>query len=84
MLAEYDRIIEEEGRITDLLSGFLDEVEDLKSPEQLAAEAAEAAEAAGEEVDGDDDSEEEEAPSGPDMEEVAFDLKDPRPLSQRS
>ena len=72
MLAEYDRIIEEEGRITDLLSGFLDEVEDPKSPEQLAAEAAEAAEAAGEEVDEDDESEEEEAPSGPDMEEVAL------------
>ena len=43
LLAEYDRIIEEEGRITDLMSGFLDEVEDPKSPEQLAVEAAEAA-----------------------------------------
>ena len=73
LLAEYDRIITEEGRITDLMSGFLDEVEDPKSPEQLAAEAAEAAEAAGEtdEPDSADDSEEEEAPSGPDMEEVA-------------
>ena len=78
LLAEYDRIIEEEGRITDLMSGFLDEVEDPKSPEQLAAEAAEAAEAAaanGEEVDeadADSDDEEDETPSGPDMEEVAL------------
>ena len=75
LLAEYDRIIEEEGRITDLMSGFLDEVEDPKSPEQMAAEAAEAAQAAaaekGEEVEeSDDEDEEEEAPSGPDMEEV--------------
>ena len=74
LLAEYDRIIEEEGRITDLMSGFLDEVEDPKSPEQMAAEAAEAAQAAaaekGEEVEESDDEEEEEAPSGPDMEEV--------------
>ena len=78
LLAEYDRIIEEEGRITDLMSGFLDEVEDPKSPEQLAVEAAEAAEAAaanGEEVDeadADSDDEEDETPSGPDMEEVAL------------
>jgi len=78
LLAEYDRIIEEEGRITDLMSGFLDEVEDPKSPEQLAVEAAEAAEAAaanGEEVDEADaesDDEEDETPSGPDMEEVAL------------
>ncbi|MGB0964553.1 MAG: RNA polymerase sigma factor RpoD [Litorivicinus sp.] len=80
LLAEYDRIIEEDGRITDLLSGFLDEVEDPKSPEQMAAEAAEAAQAAaeakGEELDDEDDVEdddaeaEEEGPSGPDMEEV--------------
>ncbi len=74
LLAEYDRIIEEEGRITDLMSGFLDEVEDPKSPEQMAAEAAEAAQAAaaekGEEVEESDDEDEEEAPSGPDMEEV--------------
>ncbi|MGB0957194.1 MAG: RNA polymerase sigma factor RpoD [Litorivicinus sp.] len=75
IVAEYDRIIEEEGRITDLMSGFLDEVEDPKSPEQLAAEAAEAqAEAieAGEEIEevDTDDAEEDEAPSGPDMVEV--------------
>ena len=75
IVAEYDRIIEEEGRITDLMSGFLDEVEDPKSPEQLAAEAAEAqAEAieAGEDIEevDTDDAEEDEAPSGPDMVEV--------------
>ncbi|WP_420550283.1 RNA polymerase sigma factor RpoD [Litorivicinus lipolyticus] len=78
ILAEYDRIIEEDGRITDLMSGFLDEVEDPKSPEQIAAEAAEAqAEAikAGEAVeenksDEDDENDEDEAPSGPDMVEV--------------
>ena len=73
ILGEYDRIIEEDGRITDLMSGFLDEVEDPKSPEQIAAEAAEAQAEAGETPDeNDDDSEdEEEAPSGPDMEEVS-------------
>lgn len=79
ILNEYDRIIEEEGRITDLMSGFLDEVEDPKSPEQIAAEAAEAQAEAGIDPDADSDddddddtaTEEEEGPSGPDMEEVA-------------
>ncbi|NKI16614.1 RNA polymerase sigma factor RpoD [Spongiibacter sp. KMU-166] len=61
VLAEYDKVLAEERRLGDIMSGYLDPADNVPSPQAQAAAAAEAAEAA----DDDDDT-----PSGPDPEEA--------------
>ncbi len=75
----YDNIIEEEGRITDLITGFVDPDEDDSFPPPAAPPAADSdsTEVA---ADSDDDDDAEVVDTGPDPEEVAAHIADLRKL----
>ena len=75
ILAEYNRVTTEGGRLAEVLSGYIDP-DDGSVPDEAAApvpvkEGAAAEESDDEEEDGDSDDEEEEGDGGPDPEEAA-------------
>src|SRR6218665_2711488 len=74
ILAEYQRITSEGGRLSDILSGYIDPDDGSVPAEEVPVDlksAAPAAEAAEDEEESDGDDEEEEGDGGPDPEEAA-------------
>ncbi len=65
VLNDYDRIVEEEGRLSDLFSGYID-----PEPEQPAAPSVDEDAIPEDALEDDDDDEEEDANTGPDPEEA--------------
>lgn len=69
VLNTYDQIVEEEGRLSDVLTGYLDPEDNIPQPAQVNNDVSDDDEDA-EDADGDDDDSEEEGEKGPDPEEA--------------
>ncbi len=69
VLATYDSIVEEEGRLSDILTGYLDPDDDGAIP-SAAAETPAVDDSANNTADSDDDDDEDEVEKGPDPEEA--------------
>ncbi len=67
ILQEYDRIVEEEGRLSDVLTGYLDPEDVVATPAPVHVDKSKVADGAAK---GSDDEDEEEADTGPDPEEA--------------
>lgn len=73
LLNAYAKVQEEEGRLSDIFSGFIDgDGEELVFEDTSTEETEDATDTAIEDDDSDDDSDEEETESGPDPEETAI------------
>jgi len=75
VLASYDQIVEEEGRLSDILTGYLDPEDNVPTPAEIAAEAAQNQnddddDSDADADDDDDTSDEDEGDKGPDPEEA--------------
>jgi RNA polymerase primary sigma factor len=66
ILDEYDRIVEEEGRLSDVLTGYLDPEDEVATPTPIQSNPP--ASESDDKADGDDDDDEEEVDTGPDPE----------------